>query len=108
MATTADQTEPGRIYRRTRLNGGPGQSYYMRPKTTTAAQFIKRLRKQANPKCSDMFLLRMFRSNPALVLLKRYIRGFDFMTEQKWEISDYVLVDPEYRFREVKSKPGYR
>lgn len=104
MATRADQTVPGRIYRRTR-NATRGV-YFVRPKLD-AAKFIAKLRREENPYSRDIFLMSLFKSDPSLVLMKRFHRGTDFITGEKWEYSSYVLMPADYPLRQVKSKPGF-
>ncbi len=105
VANRADEAEAGRIYRRTR--GASRGTYFVRPKTTASA-YIARLRRKSNPWTRDVWLIMRLKADPTMILLKRYTRGTDFITGERWEFMAYTLVPADLKLREVQSKPGYK
>jgi hypothetical protein len=106
MAIAAQEAEAGKVYRRTR-NEHRG-AYYMRPKTVDARTLIRKMRKQTRLSGRDLWLIGVYQRHPEFILLRRYLRGTDFITGEKWEFSHYVLFPPDYSLRECKAKPGYK
>jgi len=105
MAVEAHETEPGKVYRRTR-RGTPG-TYFKRPKTLTAAKFVKRLRRKVHLYSRDVWLLHLAKAHPEYILLIRYSRG-TCSVSGRFEVKAYILVPPDMRLRVVKSPPGYK
>tara|TARA_Y100000310_G_scaffold91693_4_gene89166 strand:+ start:3624 stop:3923 length:300 start_codon:yes stop_codon:yes gene_type:complete len=98
--------EPGKFYRRTRGESDGG--YFVRPKSPTASAYIAKLRRKSNPWTREVWLIQQFKADPSKVLVKRYSRGTDFITGQKWEFSSYTLLPADLMLREVKTRPGYK
>ena len=102
----AKDTVPGRTYRPTKVTYLTHNTYYTRPKQS-AAEYIRRIEKRinrANGREASQVL--EFRRNPDMILLVRRSRGTDPMSG-RYETTAKLLVKPDYRLREVKSKPGY-
>lgn len=79
----------------------------MRPKTSASA-YVAKLRRRSNPWSREVFLMQRFKADPTMVLFKRFNRGTDFITGEKWEFSSYLLVPADTTLRAVQSKPGYK
>jgi len=104
----AEDTQPGRFYRPTRINDINAGTFYTRPKTLTAAKYTARLHKRTRPlTIRETFQCQEYRANPDVVLFTRHMRGFDAVAQRRYEIRGYVLMPPDYMIREVKSRPGY-
>jgi hypothetical protein len=104
--TLAHQTTPGCYYRRTTFSQ-PGV-YYTRPKTTKKTNpgaWVARLVTKRDP-LGSYWSLRL-KAVPDSVLLCLYHRGTSTFTGERWEVKRYVLVPPDFRLRQVKTRPGY-
>ncbi len=105
MATTAQQTTPGRIYRRTR-SSFPGH-YYTRPSGSrlTPEAFVARL--EARRQSSAYYWASVLRLHPGAVLMRRFDRYLSMDGTGK-EMARFVLLPPGTVLREVKSRPGFK
>ncbi len=106
MVVRSDQTEAGKFYRRTRNESAGG--YFMRPKTLSASAYVAKIRRKVNPWTREVYLVQRLKADPTMVLLRRFIRGTDLITGQRWEFPSYVLVPADLVLREVKARPGYK
>ena len=105
MATTANETKPGKIYRRTR-SSFPGH-YYTRPSGSrlTPEAFIARL--EARRVSNAYYWAAVLRRHPGAVLMRKVYR-YTSMDGVGKEIARLVLLPPGTVLREVKKRPGYR
>jgi hypothetical protein len=107
MTILAKDMRPGAIYRRT---VEPGGFWYTRPAAGTARRLARRLAPRTlRLSMCDLTALIAAREDLAgrAVLVLRHQRGIDPMTRERFELQDYVGVTLNYRFREVKRKPGF-
>ena len=104
----ADHTEPGSYYRRTMVSNTAG-TYYMRPKHTKRMNpraWVNKLVEKGDP--LGTYWAHTLKANPDFVLRCRYHRGISSFTLERWEVKRYILVPPDMRFRQVKTRPGYK
>lgn len=102
MTTLATETQPDHIYRRTK-SPWDGE-YYTVPTTVHRGDLIDRLKRKTQRKGREEHLLRHLRKG--WVLMRRHLRYRDDRG-RRTETTDYVAVPTDYRFRAVKTKPGY-
>ena len=100
-------TEHGRYYRQSRPDDTGGNSYYVRPKLTAKA-WAKRMEKKYNAmKGNEMHHFMAWRQNKSMILMQVRIRGKCSVSGERYELRNYVMMDPETKLREVKKPPGY-
>jgi len=106
VTVKAKDTMPGGIYRRTRQGLFTG-IYYTRSKRNVE-NFIKKLKRKANPTTQDCSLIMAHkRKDGEVILMVCHHRVKDSYTGTKKELKRFVFIDPEYEFRQVQTPPGY-
>jgi hypothetical protein len=105
MATTANQTKPGKVYRLTRSSFAG--HYYTRPagRRITPEAYVAKL--EARRQSSAFYWAAVLRRHPGAVLMRRVDR-YTSMDGVGKEIARLVLLPPGTVLREVKNRPGYR
>ena len=100
-------TEPGKFYRQSRPCETGGNHYYVRPKLT-ARTWARRMEKKYNAmKGNEMHHYMAWKRNEGMILMQSRVRGHDTISGQRYELRNYVMMDPETRLREVKKPPGF-
>ncbi len=103
----AIDTEPGKFYRKSRPCETGGSHYYVRPRLTAKA-WAKRMEKKYNAmKGNEMHHYSAWKRNKKMVLMQSRIRGLCPISGERYELKNYVMMDPDTRLREVKKPPGF-
>jgi hypothetical protein len=106
VTVKAKDTIPGGIYRRTR-QGMIAGVYYTRSKRKVE-NFVKKMKRRANPTTRDYALIMEHkRRGGEVILMVCHHRVKDSITGAKKELNRFVFIDPEYTFRQVQTPPGY-
>ena len=103
----ASQTTPGQYYRATRRP--PVGVFYTAPRQTkrnTPREWVGRQLSKGAPLAN--YWAWFLKSHPDCVLMIQTHRGMDTFTGKRWEIRTRILVAPDKRLRQVKTRPGNR
>lgn len=105
----AQDAAPGVFYRRTIE---PGRAYYERIPDAKVDAMWKRLR-GLDPRLMQPAQLRTLQMLARVmagqaVAFRRYIRGTDPMSGERYELDDVIAIPSDYRLRAVDRPPGYK
>lgn len=108
MAIEALAATKGKMYRRTRNEKDGG---YFRTSTKTIQKHIAHIQRKVRRTAlttREVSLILEHQAKPTWVLMRRYLRGTDPFTGDKYEVKHHVLVPPDLRLREIAKPPGYK
>jgi hypothetical protein len=105
----AAEAEVGVFYRRT---VDPGRSYYERMPEARVSALWKKLR-TLDPRLLQPAQLRTLQvlarvTAGQAVAFKRYIRGTDPMSGERYELEEIVAIPLDYHLRPVQAPPSYK
>jgi len=107
MAVLAKDAELGHIYKPTKPGGFP-RVYYTVHRLSVAA-YIRNLERRSKAlNGRECGLLASLKKHPDWILFLSCNRGTDPFTGERFEVKHPIHLPPDFRFRKIQTKPGYR